>query len=63
MFRKVLYTMQQQILAKHRRRKVEKVGGTEHYYLRGLSLSKWVWGHAPQEIFEKYCQEIELGGI
>jgi len=40
----------------HRRWKVEKVGGAEHCYLRGLSLSRGSEAcPPPQEIFEKYC--------
>ena len=45
----------------HRWWKVEKLG--EYCYLRELSLSRGVSGHAPQEIFEKYCQKIEFVGI
>jgi len=32
----------------------QKVGGVEHCYLRGLSLSKGVWGACLQEIFEAF---------
>jgi len=47
----------------HRRWKVEKVGGAEQCYLKGLSLSRGSGGMSPREIFEKYCQEIEFGAF
>jgi len=45
----------------HRQQKVEKVGGAEHCYFRGLSLSRGVGGMPPpQKIF---ARRLNLGAF
>ena len=50
---------------KHRQQKVEKVGGAEHCYLRGLLFHLGgVWGHAPLGNFLKNCaRRLNLGAF
>jgi len=47
----------------HRRWKVEKVWGAEHCRLRGLSLSRGVWGHASRKILKKTARRLNLGHL
>jgi len=47
----------------HRWQKVGKVGGAEHCYLRGLSLSRGVWGHAPRKFLKNTVRRLNLGAF